>query len=399
VITFFKVENFKNLVQLQVEFGRIGVLIGPNGCGKSSLLQSIDFLRAFFMPSIDLYLYEKGWDYKDLPNVRTGKRNISWEVHVELQDPRDPERRLLFEYGVTLQPQLTLASEKLYLTDGGERIQVVDRKGKELRIRSNKQEKLNYMGFFNTHCSVIATLEDEDEDYYEMNLFRRFMTNIRSYLFWDPKLLRGRDRGSHSELGSSGEHLATVLAHLKNKEPEAFAKLLKRLRTFVPAISDISVKGGKGWGWKEIVLHEESDRNELTLNSRQISDGILRLLAVLTFRYSSRRPLLLTFEELENGVHPQLLKELVSVITELTQLKGVKTQVLMTTHSPYLLDEFIDQAESVYIMEKGQPLGGAEITRLKDRKDLDLAKELYSQSLGELWYTGLIGGNAGGTGK
>src|SRR5580692_9579286 len=74
MITGFSIENFKSLARLpeaegnQLPFGPINVLIGPNGCGKSSLLQAIDFLRAFFRSSVELYLDEHHWEYNDLPN-------------------------------------------------------------------------------------------------------------------------------------------------------------------------------------------------------------------------------------------------------------------------------------------------------------------------------------------
>jgi AAA15 family ATPase/GTPase len=69
VLTGFSIRNFKNLAEVPavegelIPFGPINVLIGPNGSGKVSLLQAIDFLRAFFMSSVELYLKDRGWDY------------------------------------------------------------------------------------------------------------------------------------------------------------------------------------------------------------------------------------------------------------------------------------------------------------------------------------------------
>src|SRR5438874_424067 len=91
MITGLAVTNFKNLARIPagegqlVPFGPLNVLIGPNGCGKSSLLQAIDFLRAFFRSSVEVYLQERGWDYRDLPNLRQTGKTISWEVSAELE--------------------------------------------------------------------------------------------------------------------------------------------------------------------------------------------------------------------------------------------------------------------------------------------------------------------------
>ena len=71
MIKNLSISNFKNLRNVSaLECDRINVLIGPNGSGKSSFLQAIDFLRAFFMTSVEVYLKEREWDYRDLPNLR-----------------------------------------------------------------------------------------------------------------------------------------------------------------------------------------------------------------------------------------------------------------------------------------------------------------------------------------
>src|SRR5437762_1208990 len=78
--------NFKNLARIPaaegelLPVGPLNVLIGPNGSGKSSFLQAIDFLRAFFRSSVEVYLQERGWDYRDLPNLRQTGKAIRWEV-------------------------------------------------------------------------------------------------------------------------------------------------------------------------------------------------------------------------------------------------------------------------------------------------------------------------------
>ena len=60
-------------------------------------------------------------------------------------------------------------------------------------------------------------------------------------MIWDPKVLRRPDRGKHLELGSSGEHLATVLGRLKTNEHDKFAKMVRRLKRLFPTVSDIII--------------------------------------------------------------------------------------------------------------------------------------------------------------
>jgi predicted ATPase len=101
-------------------------------------------------------------------------------------------------------------------------------------------------------------------------------------------------------------------------------------------------------------------------------------------------------EEPENGMHPQLVSEVVQMLREITQRKTPNgCQVFLTTHSPYVLDEFLHHPEQVYVMERGKPLEGASLIRLSDREDVKLVQATFDKSLGEAWFSGLIGGASG----
>jgi predicted ATPase len=127
-----------------------------------------------------------------------------------------------------------------------------------------------------------------------------------------------------------------------------------------------------------------------------MSDGVLRLLAVTSLLYLERIPSVITFEEPENGVHPQLIREVVQVLKELTLRKAPNVcQVFFTTHSPYVLDEFFDHPEQVFLVERGRPLQGATIKRLSQRPQLKIVRDAFEHSLGEAWVNGMIGATAG----
>jgi predicted ATPase len=260
--------------------------------------------------------------------------------------------------------------------------------------RTGNQEELQAIGLPASIMSQMDTQKDR-EKYPEMLRFRSWVEQFRSYLIWDPKILRNPDRGPAQELGPSGEHLASLVGKLRDKNPEAFRRLVKRIQRLFPTVTDISVSG-RGWGWRSIRLHE-SNGKDYVFNSQQMSDGVLRLLAITTLLYLDRIPPLITIEEPENGVHPQLVREVVQIIRELTQRKPPnRCQVLFTTHSPYVLDEFFDHPEEVYCMDRPKPLDSASITRLSENKQIDLVRSTFKESLGEAWTIGLLGATAKG---
>jgi predicted ATPase len=234
--------------------------------------------------------------------------------------------------------------------------------------------------------------------YPEMIHFREWVEKFRYFLFWDTKILRSPDRNKHEELGPSGEHLAPVLALLKQRHPDRFDKLKKRIQRLFPHVADISISGGKtSWGWRTIRIHERDGQKEVAFNSQQTSDGVLRLLAVASLLFLDKVPSLVMFEEPENGMNPQLLREIVSILRELTLKKWPKQcQVIFTTHSPYVLDEFYDYPKEVFIMGRASAKHGATLHSLDSASQLNKVRETFT-SLGEAWFSGLF--NEGMLGK
>jgi len=405
MITGLSICNFKSLAQVpsdpksMVPFGRLNVLIGPNGCGKSSLLQGIDFLRAFFMSSVEVYLKEKGWQYNDLPNLRRTQRNIRWELATRLDANDAGVGGGEYRYTVVLQPRrhLGVGEESLQWTPlAGEQRQLLIRNGRKVRLLNRETDDVESLQAIGLPASIMSQMDPQKDrgKYPEMLRFRSWVEQFRSYLIWDPKVLRMPDRGQQPELGSSGEHLAPILGQMKKKHPDGFRRLVKRIQRLFPTVTDISVSGS-GWGWRSIRLHERNGK-EYVFNSQQMSDGVLRLLAITTLLYQDRIPPLITLEEPENGVHPQLVREVVQVLRELTQRKPPnQCQVFFTTHSPYVLDEFFDHPEEVYCMDRPGPLAGATITRLSENRQINVVRGAFAHSLGEAWTSGLLGATAG----
>lgn len=404
MITAFSVRNFKNLAAVpqdgpsMLSFGSLNVLIGPNGCGKSSLLQAIDFLRAFFQTSVEVYLKDRGWDYRDLPNLRQARKSIQWHVKARL-DAEDGQRPGEYDYQITLQPRkhLGVGEEVLWWhPEGGQRVQLLHRSGRRCSFLNRATGLTEEREILSLPASIMSRW-DESRDrsrFPEMLRFRRYVERFRAYLIWDPKVLRNPDRGKHDEIGPSGEHLASVLGRLKDTRPKSFRALVNRLKRLFPTLSDISVSGG-GWGWRTVRLHEGNGR-EVVFNSQQMSDGILRMLAITTLLYLDHIPSVLTFEEPENGVHPQLIREVIQILRELTQRKPPnRCQVFMTTHSPYVLDEFYNHPEQVYCIDRDQPQAGATVRRLSENGQLKIAQRTFETSLGEAWTAGILGAAAG----
>ena len=82
--------------------------------------------------------------------------------------------------------------------------------------------------------------------------------------------------------------------------------------------------------------------NGRTIRAQQASDGAILFLGLLALIYSPEPPKLLLIEEPEKGVYPKRLEEVIRLIRRLQEAPSGRPapQIIMTTHSPYLLDSF-----------------------------------------------------------
>ena len=110
--------------------------------------------------------------------------------------------------------------------------------------------------------------------------------------------------------------------------------------------------------------------------------------------YQSDSPVLIGLEEPDRGLHPRLLRELRDALYRLSfpsdfGIKRAPVQVVVTTHSPFFLDLFRDHPEQVIIAEKNAD-GTATFKNLSD--DAQLREIIGDAPLGEVWYSGILGG-------
>ena len=166
-----------------------------------------------------------------------------------------------------------------------------------------------------------------------------FLSEMCVYRF-DPFVLREmQDPDSGRRLRPDASNIASVLREIQNRSREDWGRLLGLLEKIVPATNDVkatprgnklSLQFSQDWGKTEPVRFE----------AYSMSDGTLRALALLAAVFQVSAPSLLVIEEPEATIHPGAL----GVVLDVLRQAGGVTQVLVTTHSPDILDgEWIEE--------------------------------------------------------
>ena len=110
------------------------------------------------------------------------------------------------------------------------------------------------------------------------------------------------------------------------------------------------------------------------LDAAQESDGTLRMLALLTAIYQRRRPSFLGIEEPESAVHPGVL----AILADVMQEASLRTQIVITTHSPDLIDRFpVECIRAVEFVD-----GETKVGEVSNRQASAVKERLFT--LGEL---------------
>jgi predicted ATPase len=184
-------------------------------------------------------------------------------------------------------------------------------------------------------------------------------------------------------LGEAGEYLAAILHKLEkqNGEKGSLEQIVAGLRGAVPGFKSVRTKAlevESKWTFQVV-----EDRIRGAINPRSVSDGTIRLLAMMVIaHWSARRSTLLAIEEPENGLHPHLSKHVVDLLRTASETR----QVLATTHNPNFLDEL--EPEEVILCDKKE--GFTVVRHASEVAEIKSFRKHFR--LGELWEQGTLGG-------
>ena len=207
-------------------------------------------------------------------------------------------------------------------------------------------------------------------------------------------------------------NISSFLQTCLNKHRKYFNLITDELKKVLPIFEEIIIenvlkknKGSENIGFATGVTNEFPqikigfrDFAERIIWVEDLSEGALYFLALLCIIHQPEPPKLLMLEEPERSIHPRRIKEVIDLIRKLSEEKDI--QVIMTTHSPLVVDLFEDEPECIHVFEMKD--GFTEIKNLKteiidptnmelEKKGVDITND-YETTLGEKWVYGFLGG-------
>jgi predicted ATPase len=387
------------------ELGPLNVLIGPNTAGKSNFIDAISLLAAA-PRDLATPLRQGGgtlewiWDGPDAtgtavveaviaspfsrerPNTegRTSAANIHSDAapHLMRYSLGFAEKGQRFElmHETLVDAQSYQEGEQTYL-----HIKPDDRKVFVANPGEAARRLVNLGPNYEQNKSLLAQRQ-EPVQYPEITYLARLLAEYRFFRDWNLGRHAELRRSQHPDLAADflledASNLAVVINDLEYRglKPD----ILKLLRRFYPEAQDLRARIAGG----TIQINLVETGRARPVPAARLSDGTLRFLCLVSILLHPEPPPLICLEEPELGMHPDVLPILAEMLID----ASTRTQLIVTTHSPELIDALSDTPESVIVCERTEQ--GTQMERLDPRP---LKEWIDEYRLGGAWKTGVIGG-------
>jgi predicted ATPase len=388
MFTRLRTQNFRSLRSLDLPLRSLNVLVGPNMGGKSNVIDALRFLYEAWFPQPGTY------GPVNALTRRGGIDEVLWKggkdkllsLAAEFAEPSQPETS--FEYQIELvggaAGYVNIQEEKLVLRKGEKHYPLILQDGEGRWLVNASAERL---------VSVQAQrsameLAPPNWDGYPLKWFAQ---NWR-YFQLVPSLMKQINQvTSGGVLDINGQNLSAWLMWLQTRSPESFERITEIARDVFPEIRRLMT-----WPTQQGTVFLSSQEQGLSepTHLHQMSDGEIVFIAFLSLICApdDLSGTLFLIEEPENHLHPRLLETLIELLRQVQQevadRKAIPAQILLTTHSPYLLDQ-MKLDEVIWVEKKNgetasvRPSDKQHLRRLVDDRTLGLGELMFSGALGE----------------
>lgn len=362
-LDWITVKGFKSIASIErLPLRAINIVIGANGSGKSNFIGAFSLLHALREGQLQDYV------------ARAGGANRL--LHFGAKTTAALELRISFlsevnQYAITLVPT---ALDELAPKSLGEWAYFWDKSRYPDAYSEGILSEGKEAGISQPQRSRVATF------------VRDHLTRWHPYHFHDTSALspmkQTADVADNRFLRGDGNNLAAFLFLLKQKHSEEYGFIRAVVRRVAPFFDDFQL-APQLLNPSKIRLEWKHAGSDAYFDASSFSDGTLRFIALATLllQPESLRPSVILIDEPELGLHPYAITMLAALI----QQASVKTQMVVSTQSPQLLDNF--EPADVLVAERAG--GGTQLKRLENEK---LASWLETYGLGQLWEKNELGG-------
>jgi predicted ATPase len=367
------VKHYKSLADVGLpELRPITLLVGPNASGKSNVIDCLRFLRDSLVEGLEHAISKRGGIELIRQYSPTKPYQISFELHfiddafADLIQVDGSYNGPLSRYELSLQ-SLVAGNYRIEheSCDWFETDQFIDEDGD---IAEGDTHSKRFERNANGVVSVDGDPIDRSglrEDMFALGLgvftpdiqgelgepIAKFLSRMRFSAIYPNTLREPMRPDTDRALKENGENWASVIRAMKKTKTgrAALDRIQEVTQVLMPNFQEVVVNSVGGFLVPTFRVKDSRKANVHEFDASQLSDGTLRVFGMLLALYQSPAPPLMAIEEPEQTINPGLLATLAEVFREVSG----KTQLFITTHSPFLVDHFEPENLRVVAMSEG----------------------------------------------
>lgn len=319
-------KRFRSIPDESISFDNPTIFVGRNGSGKSNVVSAFSFLAEAMATPLYAVIEKAGGIEAVLKKPSGGLDTKSFGIRVDFGAMNGRTKGGFYAFEVRALPNYAfeVSREQCSVTDEGGSKSWFDRVGTKFTSNvwgmkpsiDGASLSLPLVGGEATFAPVLRTL-----------------AAMRVYSIEPRRLREMQEPDSGTSLKSDGRNVTSVLKEIERQSQDDFQRISDIVSTIVPNTTHVQVK--KHGKMLSLELTQEwAGGRPLKFEGVSMSDGTLRVLGLLAAVYQRPSPSLIAIEEPEATIHPGALDS----VLELLQQASREMQVVITTHSPELLD-------------------------------------------------------------
>ena len=379
------IKGYRSLKDVSLDMEPLNVLIGPNGGGKSNFMDVFALLNEASQGDLAEGFARRG-GFASLAfgaSDSDGGDHLLLDLQLELD--QDSVRKMLVRYHLHVMTWGVVLAEAVSLEGLREPLVLLQRQPGESTFTYLDESESLPSKFKIGSPSELAIHKFRGLSTDPPCLVLDWLQALRVYpplqVGAGSELRRPQITRAGTRVYPKCANAIAVLHAIRENHPSVWDVILEVLKVACLELHHITFppEGGDG----RIILRwfEKPFDNEAGFSTEHLSDGIMRMLALVAILMTPDPPPLICIDEPEIGLHP----ELVELVAELLQSAATRTQVIVATHSPELVSKL--KPNEVIVVEK--EAGATVMERLSEE---ELAVWLDKFRLGDLWTSGHIGG-------
>ena len=383
MITRLRVRNYLSLHDVDVELRpKNNIFVGPNMAGKSNLVDCFRFLTHMVTAGLNKAFLDRG-GFAEVVWKGGDENRISFQLSAQVEE--NPKK--IYDYTLIIVGGITgsiaVEREQLVIQQGDQTSTLIDLSNGQGHVMHPDGAKA-----FDPPGPGHSALEFTVPGWAGTDV-KEFIASWRFYRLLPTLMKQANMAVGQRFLNEHGDNLSSWLMTLQTNHPQEFQRLQQAARDVLPDLEAVLTPVTQLV--TSITSREGSLKRPITLF--RMSDGELSFLALLSLIFAPEElsAPLYCVEEPENHLHPRLLEELWELLTQRQNEFGPRaSQVIMPTHSPYLVDRV--SIDDLIVVEKHD--GATRYTHPASKSHLRELLEREELGLGELWFSGALGGNA-----